>query len=108
VVMRSDSAESIKAMLRARLGISILFVWNINADLRSKALAVIKTEHAPAGTGHGADTPQGRFHPASGGRPEYAGNCGRNSPLRVAIQSGGSRRFGGWPRQGRMAGSGIR
>jgi len=47
VVMRSDSAESIKAMLCARLGISVLFVWNINADLRSKTLNVIKTEHPP-------------------------------------------------------------
>ena len=47
VVMRSDSAEAIKAMLRAGLGVSVLFLWNINADLRNRALSVIRTEAPP-------------------------------------------------------------
>ncbi len=47
VVMRSDSSEAIKAMIRAGLGISVLFAWNINADLRAGSLAVIRTEAPP-------------------------------------------------------------
>ncbi|MEO7648921.1 MAG: LysR family transcriptional regulator substrate-binding protein, partial [Bryobacteraceae bacterium] len=47
LVMRSDSAEAIKAMIRAGLGISVLFTWNINVDLRGKALTVVKTEAPP-------------------------------------------------------------
>ena len=44
VVMRSDSAEAIKAMVRAGLGISILFLWNIDVDLQKSRFAVIQTE----------------------------------------------------------------
>jgi DNA-binding transcriptional LysR family regulator len=47
LVMRSDSAEAIKAMIRAGLGISVVLTWNINADLRNKALTVIRTEAPP-------------------------------------------------------------
>jgi DNA-binding transcriptional LysR family regulator len=47
VVMRSDSAEAIKAMIRAGLGISVLFVWNINPDLRSRSLQIVRTEAQP-------------------------------------------------------------
>jgi DNA-binding transcriptional LysR family regulator len=47
VVMRSDSAEAIKAMLRAGLGVSVLFLWNITSDVRSRALSVIRTEAPP-------------------------------------------------------------
>jgi len=47
VVMRSDSAEAIKAMLRAGLGLSVLMLWNINPDLRSGALWVIRTDAPP-------------------------------------------------------------
>lgn len=47
VVMRSDSAEAIKAMLRAGLGVSVLFLWNITSDARSRALSVIRTEAPP-------------------------------------------------------------
>jgi len=47
VAMRSDSAEAIKAMIRAGLGISVLFVWNINTELRSNVLTVLRTEAAP-------------------------------------------------------------
>lgn len=44
VVMRSDSAEAIKAMLRAGLGVSVLFLWNITSDVRSRALSIIRTD----------------------------------------------------------------
>lgn len=47
VVMRSDSAEAIKAMIRSGLGISVLFFWNINSDLRSGTLSVVHTDAPP-------------------------------------------------------------
>jgi DNA-binding transcriptional LysR family regulator len=42
VMMRADSSEAIKAMIRARLGISVLFAWNVTYDLRSRALSVVR------------------------------------------------------------------
>lgn len=44
VIMRSDSAEAIKAMIRAGMGISVLFLWNIDADLQNSRFTVIQTE----------------------------------------------------------------
>jgi DNA-binding transcriptional LysR family regulator len=44
VIMRSDSAEAIKSMVRAGLGISVLFLWNIDVDLQKSRFAVIQTE----------------------------------------------------------------
>lgn len=47
VVMRSDSAEAIKAMIRSGLGISVLFLWNIDADVHRARFSVIRTEAPP-------------------------------------------------------------
>ncbi len=47
VMMRSDSSEAIKAMIRAGIGISVLFLWNINVDLRSSIFSVIRTDAPP-------------------------------------------------------------
>jgi DNA-binding transcriptional LysR family regulator len=47
VVMRSDSSEAIKAMIRAGLGISVLFLWNIDAEMRGSAFKVIRTDAPP-------------------------------------------------------------
>lgn len=47
VVMRSDSAEAIKAMIRAGLGVSVLFLWNIDAEVRGSAFTVIRTNAPP-------------------------------------------------------------
>ena len=47
VVMRSDSAEAIKAMIRAGLGMSVLFLWNINADLQKSRFTIVQTEAPP-------------------------------------------------------------
>ncbi|MEO7143000.1 MAG: LysR family transcriptional regulator [Bryobacteraceae bacterium] len=47
VVMRSDSSEAIKAMIRAGLGISVLFLWNLDGDPRSAALSVLRTDAPP-------------------------------------------------------------
>jgi len=44
VVMRSDSAETIKAGIRSGMGISVLFLWNITADARRRNYTVIRTE----------------------------------------------------------------
>ena len=44
VIMRSDSAEAIKAMIRAGMGISVLFLWNIDADSQNSRFTVIQTE----------------------------------------------------------------
>ena len=47
VVMRSDSSEAIKAMIRAGLGVSVLFLWNIDAETRGSAFKVIRTNAPP-------------------------------------------------------------
>lgn len=47
VVMRSDSAEAIKAMIRAGLGVSVLFLWNIDSEVRSSAFTVVRTNAPP-------------------------------------------------------------
>jgi DNA-binding transcriptional LysR family regulator len=47
VVMRSDSSEAIKAMIRAGLGISVLFLWNIDAGTRGSSFKVIRTNAPP-------------------------------------------------------------
>ncbi len=47
VVMRSDSSEAIKAMVRTGLGISVLFLWNIEADQRGSVLTVLRTDAPP-------------------------------------------------------------
>ncbi len=44
VIMRSGSAEAIKAMIRAGMGISVLFLWNIDADVQKSRFTVIETE----------------------------------------------------------------
>lgn len=45
VVMRSDSAEAIKAMIRTGLGLSVLFLWNIDSD--PGGLSVLRTDAPP-------------------------------------------------------------
>jgi DNA-binding transcriptional LysR family regulator len=47
VVMRSDSAEAIKAMVKSRLGVAMLFLWNANQEFRSGSLRVIHTNAPP-------------------------------------------------------------
>ena len=47
VIMRFDSAESIKAMIRAGLGISMLPLWTVDADLKTKQLSLIRQEDPP-------------------------------------------------------------
>jgi DNA-binding transcriptional LysR family regulator len=47
VVMRSDSADAIKAMVKSRLGVAMLVLWNANQELRSGSLRVIHTDTPP-------------------------------------------------------------
>ena len=47
VMMRSDSAEAIKAMVRSGLGISVLFYWNIGWEPPKSPLAVLRTNAPP-------------------------------------------------------------
>lgn len=47
VVMRSDSAEAIKAMVKSRLGVAMLFLYNANAEFRAGSLRVIRTDAPP-------------------------------------------------------------
>jgi len=47
VVMRSDSAEAIKSMVRAGLGLSVLFLWNVDAAERAEAFTIVRTEAPP-------------------------------------------------------------
>jgi LysR family transcriptional regulator, transcriptional activator of the cysJI operon len=43
VVMRSDSAEAIKAMIRSGLGISVLFLWSLNSEPHNGPLVALRT-----------------------------------------------------------------
>ena len=47
VVMRSDSSEAIKSMVRAGLGMSVLFLWNIHADPHKARFTIVQTEAPP-------------------------------------------------------------
>ena len=47
VVMRSDSAEAIKAMVKSRLGVAMLFLFNANAEFRAGSLQVVHTDAPP-------------------------------------------------------------
>lgn len=44
VVMRSDSSEAIKSMVRAGLGVSVLFLWNVSADPHAASFQVVRTD----------------------------------------------------------------
>jgi DNA-binding transcriptional LysR family regulator len=46
-VMCSDSAEAIKAMVLAGMGISLLFLWNVDLDSQKSRFSVIQTEKPP-------------------------------------------------------------
>ena len=46
-VMRSDSAEAIKAMVLAGMGVSLLFLWNIDGDAQKSRFSIIKTKAPP-------------------------------------------------------------
>jgi DNA-binding transcriptional LysR family regulator len=48
--MRSDSSEAIKAMVRVGLGMTVLLLWNVEADLQKSNLKVIETEAPPLTT----------------------------------------------------------
>jgi len=47
VVMRFDNADAIKAMIRTGLGISMLPLWSVDADLRRGALHLIRQRERP-------------------------------------------------------------
>jgi len=47
VIMRFDNAEAIKAMIRTGLGISILPVWTVDADIRQRRLQWIRLNEPP-------------------------------------------------------------
>ena len=47
VIMRSDSAEAIKAMVTMGLGISMLPLWTIEAGLKQRKLQVIRQREQP-------------------------------------------------------------
>lgn len=47
VVMRSDSAEAIKALVRSGLGVSVLFLWNINSESRGSPISILRTDAPP-------------------------------------------------------------
>jgi len=45
--MRSDNAETIKAAIRAGLGVSVLFLWNVTADLHQRNYTVVRSNAPP-------------------------------------------------------------
>ena len=47
VVMRSDSAEAIKAMVKSRLGVAMLFLYNANQEFKTGSLRIIHTDAPP-------------------------------------------------------------
>ena len=47
VVMRSDSAEAIKSMVEAQLGVAFVPLWAARDELRSNRLRVVKLRETP-------------------------------------------------------------
>ena len=47
VIMRFDNADAIKAMIRTGLGISMLPFWTVGADIRRRALTLIRQQEPP-------------------------------------------------------------
>lgn len=47
VIMRFDNAEAIKAMIRTGLGISMLPLWAVDAELKKRVLAPIRQQERP-------------------------------------------------------------
>jgi DNA-binding transcriptional LysR family regulator len=47
VIMRMDSAEAIKAMVRTGFGISMLPTWIVNEDLKAHNLSLIRQKDPP-------------------------------------------------------------
>ena len=47
VIMRFDNPEAIKAMMRTGLGISMVPMWTVSADLRVRSLALIRQREHP-------------------------------------------------------------
>lgn len=61
VVMRSDSAEAIKAMIRSGLGISVLFLWNLGTDRRRVGFSIIRTDAPPLSLRMALIRPKSRY-----------------------------------------------
>ena len=47
VIMRFDNAEAIKAMIRLGLGVSMLPMWTLKAELKNKSLSLIQQREPP-------------------------------------------------------------
>ncbi|MGH9900974.1 MAG: LysR family transcriptional regulator [Pyrinomonadaceae bacterium] len=47
VIMRFDNAEAIKAMIRLGLGISMLPMWTLTAELRERSLSLVQQREPP-------------------------------------------------------------
>jgi len=47
VVMRSDSADAMKAMVKSRLGVAMLFLYQANPEFKSGSLRIIHTDAPP-------------------------------------------------------------
>ncbi|HVG18275.1 MAG TPA: LysR family transcriptional regulator [Blastocatellia bacterium] len=47
VIMRLDNTEAIKAMIRLRLGISMLPMWTLKAELKDRTLSLIQQKEPP-------------------------------------------------------------
>jgi len=47
VIMRFDTPEAIKAMIRSGLGVSLLPLWVVDAELKNKTLSVMRPHQQP-------------------------------------------------------------
>jgi len=45
--MRFDTPEAIKAMIRSGLGVSMLPLWVVDAELKNKTLSLIRQQEQP-------------------------------------------------------------
>lgn len=61
VIMRSDSAEALKALVRAGIGVSVLFKWTVEADLASGALRALDPGCRPLRSRMALLRPRARF-----------------------------------------------
>lgn len=47
VAMRSDNADAINAMVKAGMGVALVFLWNVNQELRSHQIRVLRLDPPP-------------------------------------------------------------
>ena len=91
VIMRFDNAEAIKAMIGSGLGLSMLPMWTVEAEVKGGSLALIRQQEPPIAAKIVLVTrrpklPRARSRPSSRSRRADSG-AGRNAKAAFEIMA---------------------